>query len=96
VGSLAVYGEEEVTTPAIAETTDNYYHVRFADPDEFDTIRTPDWAENAATSVTEAVEVRTGHETGGGDSDWDIQSVSIPTEDETITQAQQIVERVEA
>ena len=41
-------------------TEDEYIHVRFRDPDEFDEIRTPDWAENAASDVAEGAEVRTG------------------------------------
>lgn len=38
----------------------DYIHVRFRDPDGFDEIRTPDWAENAAESVSEGAEVRIG------------------------------------
>ena len=37
---------------------DDYYHVRFRDPDQFSDIRTPDWAENPAESVQEGSEVR--------------------------------------
>jgi hypothetical protein len=58
------------------ETEDEYIHVRFADPDDFETIRTPDWADEPANSVVEGAEVRTGM-TKGGD-DWEIQSVLIP------------------
>lgn len=87
--------------PTIAETTDDYYHVRFNDPDEFDTIRTPDWAEDAASSVADGAEVRTGNEEGGDDSDWEIQSVLVPTdaaadEEEATTQAEQIVDKIES
>lgn len=85
--------------PSIAETTDDYYHVRFNDPDEFDTIRTPDWAENAASSVVDGAEVRTGHQKDGDESDWEIQSVLIPTdkasdEDDAIALAEEIVEKI--
>lgn len=88
-------------TPSVAETTDDYYHVRFNDPDEFDEIRTPDWAENAASSVADGAEVRTGHEESGDDSDWDVQSVLVPTdaasdEDDAIDLAEQIVEKIES
>lgn len=88
-------------TPSIAETTDDYYHVRFNDPDEFDAIRTPDWAENPASSIAEGAEVRTGHEKGGDDSDWDVQSVLVPTdaasdEADAISQAERIVDKVES
>jgi len=54
----------------------DYFHVRFRDPDDFVTIRTPDWAANAAQSVLEGSEVRTGDE--AGNDDWTIQSVLIP------------------
>jgi hypothetical protein len=43
------------------EETDDYVHVRFRDPDDFETIRTPDRAENAASDVAEGAEVRTGN-----------------------------------
>jgi hypothetical protein len=56
------------------ETGDEYIHVRFRDPDEFETIRTPDWAENAATSVSEGSEVRTGKR---ADGEWEVQSALI-------------------
>lgn len=42
------------------EEGDDYYHVEFRDDDQFDTIRTPDWAENAAQSVSDSAEVRIG------------------------------------
>jgi len=87
--------------PSITETTDDYHHVRFSDPEPFDSIRTPDWAENVASSVAADAEVRTGHEAGGDDSDWDVQSVLIPTdevsdEDDAIVQAEQIVDKIES
>ncbi|MFC7157351.1 hypothetical protein ACFQPA_18135 [Halomarina halobia] len=91
----------ETPSPEEVERGDDYYHVRFRDPDEFDTIRTPDWAENAAGSVVEGSEVRTGHEKEGGDDDWEIQSVLVPIdevdgEDEAREQAQKIVEKIES
>ncbi|SFG73636.1 hypothetical protein SAMN04488063_2831 [Halopelagius inordinatus] len=81
------------------EEGDDYYHVRYADPDEFDTIRTPDWAANAAESVVEGSEVRTGHKDGGGDDDWETQSVLVPVdevddEDEAKSAAEDIVEKI--
>lgn len=57
------------------ETGDEYIHVRFKDPDEFDEIRTPDWAQNAAESVSEGSEVRTGKQEGS--DEWTVQSVLI-------------------
>jgi hypothetical protein len=86
-------------TPSVEEQTEDYYHVRFDDPDEFDTIRTPDWAENAASSVAEGAEARTGHQKGRDDSDWETQSVLVPTdsaanEDEAIERAEEVVEKI--
>lgn len=65
-------------SPNDVEKSDDYYHVRFRDPDQFDDIRTPDWAESPADSVASGSEVRTGHEDDG--DDWKIQSVLIPTD----------------
>lgn len=86
--------------PTVEETeeSDDYYHVRYRDPDEFDEIRTPDWAEQPAGSVSEGSEVRTGEKEG--EDDWIVQSVLIPEdeaddEDEAAQIAQQIVEKIE-
>lgn len=80
------------------EKGDDYYHVRYRNPDEFDEIRTPDWARKPAESVCEGSEVRTGHESGG--DDWKVQSVLIPIdavsdEEEAAEKAKQIVEKIE-
>lgn len=88
-------------TPSVdsVEQSDDYYHVRYADPDEFDTIRTPDWGENVADSVADGGEIRTGHEDDSDDDDdWSIQSVLVPVddaddEDEAQDLADQIVEK---
>ncbi len=79
------------------ETEDQYHHVRFRDPDRFDEIRTPDWAKNAAESVREGSEVRTGKVKDG--DDWEVESVLIPKEvdeDEARSDAKQIVEKIES
>ena len=81
----------------IVEETDDYVHVRFRDPDEFETIRTPDWAENAASDVADGGEVRTGKLEDS--DDWLVESVLIPagTDDETAeSQAEEIVEKIES
>ena len=81
----------------IVEESENYVHVRFRDPDGFDTIRTPDWAENAASDVAEGSEVRTGKREGS--DDWEVESVLIPAgtdEDDAKDQADQIVEKIES
>ena len=79
------------------ETEDEYVHVRYRDPDEFETIRTPDWAQNAAESVSQGAEVRTGKRAGA--DDWEIQSVLIEKhvgEEKAKEQAVQIVEKIES
>lgn len=81
----------------IVEETDDFIHVRFRDPDNFDTIRTPDWAENAASSEVEGAEVRTGKLEDS--DDWLVESVLIPAgtdEDEAEEQAEKIVEKIES
>lgn len=81
------------------EVGDDYYHVRYRDPDEFDEIRTPDWADEASDSVVEGSEVRTGREDSTGD--WEIQSVLVPVdavsgEDEARSMADGVVETIES
>lgn len=76
------------------ESGDDYYHVRFRDPDDFDDIRTPDWAKNAAESVSEGAEVRMGSD---GDDDWEVQSVLVKKsvgEDKAVEQAKKIVDEI--
>lgn len=58
------------------ESSEEFVHVRFRDPDGFDTIRTPDWASKAADSVVSGAEVRTGKRPGS--DDWAVQSVLVP------------------
>lgn len=79
------------------EAEDDYYHVRFRDPDRFDTIRTPDWAENPAESISEGSEVRMGQEEDS--DDWSVQSVLIKKqagEDTAREQAKEIAEKIES
>ncbi|MFC7232296.1 hypothetical protein ACFQMM_14575 [Saliphagus sp. GCM10025308] len=79
------------------ETEDDYIHVRFRDPDEFNEIRTPDWAQNPAESVSEGAEVRTGNTEG--DDDWKVQSILIKKsvgEEKAREQAKDIVEKIQS
>ncbi|WP_135363743.1 hypothetical protein [Halosimplex halophilum] len=81
------------------EQSENYYHVRYRDPDEFDEIRTPDWAANVAGSVVSGAEVRTGDE--HGNEDWTAQSVLVPVdgvadESEARDAADEIVAKMES
>ena len=81
----------------MVDTEDEYIHVRFRDPDEFDTIRTPDWAANAAGSVSEGAEVRTGKRKNS--DDWEVESVLIKKnvgEEKAREQARKIVEKIES
>ncbi|WP_232701887.1 hypothetical protein [Halobacterium wangiae] len=82
--------------PEAVETGDEYIHVRYRDPDDFETIRTPDWADNASDSVSEGSEVRTGKREGS--DDWEVQSVLIAKnvgEEKAREQANEIVEKIE-
>lgn len=79
------------------DTEDEYTHVRFRDPDQFDEIRTPDWAENPAESVSEGSEVCMGQEEGS--DDWKVEAVLIKKnvgEDKAQEQAKEIVEKIES
>jgi hypothetical protein len=85
------------TDPERVETEDEYVHVRYRDPDEFDTIRTPDWADEASDSVSEGSEVRMGREADG--DDWEVQSVLIAKsvgEETARKQADEIVEKIQS
>lgn len=78
------------------QESDDYYHVRYRDPDQFDDVRTPNWASDPAQEVCDGAKVRTGHQVG---DHWKIQSVLIPTEavgdsDKASNQAHDIVEKI--
>ena len=79
------------------ETEDEYVHVRFRDPDRYEEIRTPDWADDPAESVSEGSEVRTGKVEGS--DDWEVTSVLIDKhvgEEKAKEQAREIVEKIES
>jgi hypothetical protein len=79
------------------EKGDEFYHVRYRDPDEFDTIRTPDWAARVGESVSSGSEVRMGQERES--DEWEVQSVLIHVdsadEDEAEDLADEIVRKIE-
>ena len=86
-------------TPEInaVDTEDEYIHVQFRDPDRYDEIRTPDWAANAAQSVSDGAEVRTGKLEDS--DDWEVETVLISKsvgEDKAKEQATEIVEKIES
>jgi hypothetical protein len=60
------------------EQSDDYYHVRFRDPDTFEEIRTPDWTTEPAESVVPESRVRMGQ---NDDGDWLVQSVLVPVDE---------------
>lgn len=82
--------------PQSVEIEDDYIHVRYRDPDNYETIRTPDWAENPAESVSEGSEVRTGQRADS--DDWEVQSILIKKsvgEEKAREQADEILEKIE-
>lgn len=77
------------------ETGEEFIHVRFRDPDEFDDIRTPDWAAEVAESVSTGAEVRMGKLEDG--DEWLVQSVLVKKnvgDDKAREQATKIVEKI--
>lgn len=81
----------------MVEIEDDYVHVRFRDPDRYDEIRTPDWADAPAESVSEGSEVRTGRIEG--EDDWEVVSVLIKKtvgEEKAEQQAREIVDKIES
>ncbi|MBX0296751.1 hypothetical protein [Haloarcula nitratireducens] len=86
-----------MVSPNTVETEDEYIHVQFRDPDQFDEIRTPDWAENPAHSVSEGSEVRMGREEEN--DDWEVESVLLKKsvgEEKAEEKAKQIVDKIES
>ncbi|ODR81903.1 hypothetical protein BG842_15465 [Haladaptatus sp. W1] len=79
------------------ETTDEYIHVRFRDPDVFDTIRTPDWAADIARDISNGAEVRTGKRIGS--DEWEVQSVLIKKQagtEKARDEAKEIAQEIES
>ncbi|MFC6873221.1 hypothetical protein [Halobellus marinus] len=78
-------------------TEDEYIHVRYRDPDQFDQIRTPDWADRTSDSVSEGSEVRMGKR--DATDDWVVQSVLIQKnvgEQKAREQADEIIREIES
>lgn len=85
----------EIPDPSTVESEGDYVHVRYRDPDQFETIRTPDWADNASDAVVDGSEVRMGERNDG--DDWEPQSVLIPKpvdEDEARQLADEILRKI--
>ncbi|MFC6963151.1 hypothetical protein [Halocatena marina] len=78
-------------------TEDDYIHVQFREPNQFDEIRTPDWASNAAQSVSDDAKVRTGKREDS--NDWMVESVLLEKhigEEKAREQATDIIEKIES
>lgn len=78
------------------EEGDDFIHVRFRDSDEFESIRTPDWAAEVAESVSNGAEVRMGQREDS--DDWSVQSVLVKKnvgEEKAREQAKEIDEKIE-
>jgi hypothetical protein len=94
--------DESQSMPSLPEpkaitTEDEYIHVRYRDPDDFETIRTPDWADRVSDSVSEGSEVRMGKRKGS--DEWVVQSVLIDKhvgESTARSQANEIIETIES
>lgn len=52
----------------------DYYHVRFRQPNQFEDIRTPDWAQDIAHSESKGSKARIGKTSA---DNWLVQSVLI-------------------
>lgn len=81
----------------LVESGDEYYHVRFRDPDDYEEIRTPEWARQPAESVSAGSEVRTGKRPGT--DDWDVTSVLVKKsvgEDTAPETAKEILEKIKS
>ena len=76
---------------------DQYYHVRFNNPDKYDTIRTPDWADRVSDSISKGSEVRMGKLKDS--DDWEVQSILIRREvgkEKSREQAKRIMNKLES
>lgn len=86
-----------IPDPISVTTEDEYIHVRYRDPEEFEQIRTPEWADRVSDSVSEGSEVRMGKLTGS--DDWVVQSVLIDKhvgESTARSQANDIIAKIES
>lgn len=86
----------QITRPVAIETDGDAVCVRYRDPDVFETIHTPEWAETASNSVVEGSELRMGKRVDS--TDWEPQSVRIPEPtdiEEARRKADEILQRIE-
>ncbi len=77
--------------PELMDTGGKFDSYRFEDPDRFEKIRIPNWAENVAQSVVSGSKVRMGKL---DDGTWAPQSVLIPKDKANESDAVQIVDKI--
>ena len=86
----------EIKQPSTVETEGDYVCVRYHDPDEFESLQTPEWARKASESVVDGSEVRLGKQTET--EHWIPLEVLIPEPvdpDDARLQANEIIQRIE-
>lgn len=86
----------QITRPMAIETDGDDVCIRYRDPDVFEMVDTPKWAETASNSVVKGSELRMGKRFDS--SDWEPQSVLIPEPidvEEARRKADEILQRVE-
>ena len=82
--------------PSTVESNGDYVCVRYRDPEEFESLWTPEWARKAAESVVDGSELRVGKRTDG--ENWIPQEVLIPQPVDATDarrQANEILQRIE-
>ena len=87
----------EIPEPRAVEQGEKYIHVQYRDPDDFETIRTPEWADDVSDSVSQGSEVRTGKRENS--DDWEVQSVLLQKnlgEKKAREQADAILRKIES
>lgn len=87
----------QIPEPTSTTKEDEYIHVQYRDPDQFDTIRTPEWADRVSDSVSEGSEVRMGKQKDA--DDWVVQSVLIKKNvgvEKSREQADKIIRKIES
>lgn len=68
----------QLPKPKRVEVEGDYYHVRFRNPSDFSSIRTPDWSIGVADEVETGSKVRMGKRKTT--DEWVVQSVLVPSE----------------
>ena len=86
----------KIQQPSTVETEGGYVCIRYRDPETFETVRTPEWAEKASESVVDGSEVRLGKRSDT--EHWIPVEVRIPEpidHADARRQANEILQRIE-